>query len=626
VNDSIRGRSQTRDNEIARIRRLANEFRRDAIRMSTRAGAGHPTSVMSCADLMAVLFSHHFRYDWSKPDHRGNDRLVLSKGHAGAVWYSALRSAGVIDEQELLTYRRHGSRLQGHPTPALPWVDVATGSLGQGLPAAVGMALGLRMNGGANHVWVLCGDGEMAEGSMWEALDKGSIYGLANLTPLIDVNGIGQSGRLAYDDPVATIERRVRAFGWHAEVVDGHDVTAIDSALEYARSASCPVAIIAKTVKGMGTDEVADRDDMHGVPFPVELAERSIAALLGDGNIAPVLIGPGPAPESPQPPRIRVPSPIPSFTRGEQVAIRDAFGQALVKLGEYDRLVVVDGDMAPSTRTAAFAREHPERFVQSYIAEQQMVGTAVGLSTCGFLPVLSTYGAFLLRAADFIRMAAVSRTTMILCGSHCGVEIGSEGPSQMALEDIALLRAIPTARVFYPSDATSMWRLLYLATTLPDITYIRITRNSYPVLYGSREEFAVGGCKIVRECPDDKCLVIAAGVTLHEAIAAADELASASISVRVLDLYSIKPLDDTRIREALRECDGRLVIVEDHYAEGGIGSAVLQAVAGTVELRSVRHLAVGGIPASATSAEQLRTAGISRHHIVDAVKEVIGEP
>jgi transketolase len=622
----------TTDVDLALAAELAQQLRVDSIRSSTSAGSGHPTSSMSAADLLAVLVSRHLRYDWDNPDQAGNDHLIFSKGHASPLLYSIYKAVGVVSDEELMTgYRRFGSRLEGHPTPVLPWVDVATGSLGQGLPDAVGVALaGKYLDELPYRVWVLCGDSEMAEGSMWEALDKASHYKLSNLIAIVDVNRLGQRGPTELSWDLDAYSRRATAFGARVFAVDGHDVAAIDQAIAQAGdlTADKPTVILARTLKGRGFSEVEDRENWHGKPFPPEMAERAVIELGGERN----LLVRGPRPDQAAPARDREASDqaraevkLPTYEIGQKLATRKAYGDTLAALGARRDVVAMDGEVSNSTYADQFAQAYPERYFEMYIAEQQMVAAAVGFSVRGYRPFASTFAAFLSRAYDFIRMAAISQADICLVGSHAGVEIGADGPSQMALEDLAMLRAVQGSTVLYPSDATSTAALVQAMAELPGIAYMRTTRGAYPVLYEATESFPVGGSKVLRESGDDQVTLIGAGVTLHACLAAADQLRDEGISARVIDLYSVKPVDTATLTAAAAATGGRLVLVEDHHPEGGLGSAVIDALtgAGRTEL-AVAHLAVRELPGSGTSAELLDAAGISAGHITAAARQLLG--
>jgi transketolase len=601
------------------IRELAAQLRVDSIRCSTSAGSGHPTSSMSAADLMAVLMTRHLRYDWQRPDNPANDHLIFSKGHASPLLYSMFKAAGVISDEELMTgYRRFGSRLEGHPTPVLPWVDVATGSLGQGLPDGVGVALaGRYLDELPYRVWVLCGDSETAEGSIWEALDKAAFYHLHNLTAVVDVNRLGQRGPTELSWDLDTYTKRVEAFGCHAIVIDGHDLGEIDKAFSRAAEAEQPTVILARTKKGRGFSEVEDHEGWHGRPLPAEMAERAILELGGERHVT--VTGLLPEPGTPRIwPSEKVS--LPRYELGAKVPTRLAFGQAVAAVGARGNVVALDGEVDNSTHLEEFAKAHPERYFEMYIAEQQLVAAAVGLQVRGYVPFAATFAAFFTRAYDFIRMSAISQANIRLSGSHCGVEIGPDGPSQMALEDLAMMRAVHGSTILYPSDATSAAYLTAQMADVEGIVYIRTTRGAYPVLYGPDEKFPVGGAKVVRSSPDDQVTLIGAGVTLHNSLAAADQLTGDGIKARVVDLYSVKPIDTKVLLEAAAVTGDRIVVTEDHYPEGGLGSAVLDAFNDAGHPVRISHLAVRSLPGSGTPAELMEAAGISADHIVRAAR------
>jgi transketolase len=610
---------------------LARQLRVDSIRATTAAGSGHPTSSMSAADLAAVLLARHLRYDWSDPSRRDNDIFILSKGHASPLLYAMYRAVGAIEENELLETYRRGGRLEGHPTPRLPWVPVATGSLGQGIAYATGMALaGRAMPDRPYRVWVLCGDGELAEGSVWEALDKAGLHKLDNLTVIVDVNRLGQTGPTEFGWDLETYAERMRAFGAAVRVIDGHDLNEIDAALQDAAEAEQPTVILARTVKGRGYRRVADSPDWHGKPLPPDMAEEAIAEL---GGVSDVRVqGPLPRDAADEPDQVhaalrRTPSaspphvPAPSYQVGEEVATRKAYGAALVALGEHDPdVVVLDGEVGNSTGSQQFEKAHPERYFQLYISEQQMVAAAVGFAVRGWRPYAATFAAFLSRAHDFLRMTAIDGPAIRLAGSHCGVEIGPDGPSQMGLEDLAMMRALHGSTVLYPSDAASAAKLTIAMDRLPGISYLRTTRGAYPVLYQPDEAFPVGGSKLWGEGADDVATLVGAGVTLHECLKAATELAHDGLPVRVLDLYSIKPVDAVALR-ACAEQTGLLVTVEDHRPEGGIGEAVAAALAGVP--CTLRRLAVEELPGSDSPERTLAAAGIDARGIAAAVRAAV---
>ncbi|MBA2557963.1 MAG: transketolase, partial [Chloroflexi bacterium] len=521
------------------LRELGQQLRVDSIRSSAAAGSGHPTSSMSAADLMAVLLANHLRYDYGAPENPANDHLIFSKGHASPLVYAMFKAAGAISDEEMLTFRQFGSRLEGHPTPIIPWVDVATGSLGQGLPIAVGVALaGKCLDRLPYRVWVLCGDSEMAEGSMWEAFEHAAHAGLDNLTAIIDVNRLGQRGETMHGWDLSSYSDRARAFGWHAIEVDGHDVEQVDRAFAGAAATSGkPTVIVAKTKKGAGVDWVADQPDAHGKVL--ERPEEAIQALGGQRDIRVDVQ----APEAGQRPHVfetSGPLELPRYELGGKEATRKAYGDALAAVGRArGDVVALDGEVSNSTYADIFARAHPERFFEMYIAEQQMVAAAVGLQVRGWVPFASTFAAFFARAYDFVRMAAISRADIRLVGSHAGVSIGEDGPSQMALEDLAAYRAVHDSTVLYPSDPNQTAQLVAQMADRPGITFLRTTREKLPVIYSPDEQFHIGGSRVVRSSDQDQVTLIGAGITLHEALKAADELASEGIQARVIDLYSV---------------------------------------------------------------------------------------
>jgi transketolase len=604
---------------------LGRQLRIDSIRASSAAGSGHPTSSMSAADLMAVLLDRYLQYDFGSPDRPTNDHLVFSKGHASPLLYAMYRAAGAIDDEALLSYRQRGSRFEGHPTPVLPWVDVATGSLGQGLPIAVGIALaGKRLDRLPYRVWVLTGDGELAEGSMWEAFEHAACAGLDNLTAVIDVNRLGQTRETMHGWDLDLYCRRLAAFGWHVIEVDGHDVDAIAAAYGEAVDVSGrPTAIVARTIKGSGVSGVADRNGMHGKALDVEHEERALAEL-GASTHRRLTVAVQKPRDDGQPHRFQVEHlQLPRYERGSTEATRRAYAEALVALGRArGDVVALDGDVDNSTYTELFEEALPERYFEMYIAEQQMAAAAVGLQVRGWIPFASTYGAFWSRAFDFIRMAAVSRANIRLGGSHAGVSIGPDGPSQMGLEDIASFRTIWGSTVLYPADANQTAQLVAAMVDRPGVVYIRTTREKTPVIYGPDERFPIGGSKVVQSGSADTITLIGAGVTLHEAITAADSLAADGIAARVIDLYSIKPIDTAAIAAAARET-GRIVTVEDHRPEGGLGEAVLAALAEESVQARVVGLGVASMPGSASPEEQLADAGIDATAIVAAARELL---
>jgi transketolase len=603
-----------------RWQELGQQLRVDSVRAAAAAGSGHPTSSMSAADLMAVLLDKHLRYDFERPDSPANDHLIFSKGHASPLVYSLFKAAGAITDEELLTFRKLGSRLEGHPTPVLPWVDVATGSLGQGLPIAVGVALaGKELDRLPYRVWTLCGDSEMAEGSMWEAFEHAAHAQLDNLIAIVDVNRLGQRGETMHGWDLDSYLARAEACGWHAVAVDGHDVEAIDAA--YAEALGIegrPAVIVARTVKGKGVAAVEDKNGMHGKPL--DDPEASIAELGGERNLT-VQVG---TRDFAEPHAFATGAlELPRYELGDEVATRKAYGDALAAVGAADgRVVALDGEVSNSTYAEIFRDAHPDRFFEMYIAEQQMVAAAVGLQVRGWKPFASTFAAFLTRAYDFVRMAAVSRATIALSGSHAGVSIGEDGPSQMALEDLAMMRAVGGSTVLYPCDANQTAKLVAEMAGLEGISYLRTTRGATPVVYGPDESFPVGGSRVLRSSDEDEVTIVAAGITVVEALAAADTLAGEGIAARVVDCYSLKPIDADGLREAAT-ATGAIVTVEDHWPEGGLGEAVLSALAWMDEHPRVERLAVSGMPGSGKPAELLAAAGIDRAHIADAVRRLV---
>ena len=603
---------------LEQLHELAQQLRVDSVRAAAAAGSGHPTSSMSAADLMAVLLSGHLRYDFDAPESPANDHLVFSKGHASPLLYSMYKAAGAIEDEELLTFREFGSRLQGHPTPEIPWVDVATGSLGQGLPISIGIALaGARLEHAEFTVWVLCGDSELAEGSMWEAFEHAGHERLDNLIAIVDVNRLGQRGPTMYEWDTSSWAARAAACDWDVQEIDGHDLEAIEAAYAAAEAADRPAVIFARTKKGAGVAAVEDKEGWHGKPL--EDPEAAVEELGGVRSLRIEVEPPGQPPED-EVPRAEVERP--SYEVGEKVATRGAYGDALTWLGSIDeRVVALDGEVGNSTYAERFAAKHPDRFFEMYIAEQQMVAAAVGMQTRGWRPFASSFGAFLSRAYDFVRMAAISDADLKLCGSHVGVSIGPDGPSQMALEDIASLRAVFGSVVLYPSDPNQTVALLDAMRERRGISYMRTTRGATPTLYGPEDTFEIGGSHTVRSGDDDEITLIGAGITLHECLAAADELAGNGIAARVVDLYSVKPVDTETILEAAADTRA-LITVEDHWPEGGIGETVAGVLAAAGSPTPLTMLAVSGRPGSGPPEALLAAAGIDAASIVVAASSV----
>jgi transketolase len=611
---------------LPRLHNLATQLRIDSVRATSEAGSGHPTTCLSAAEIVAVLFFAEMRFDPRDPQHPEADRFVLSKGHAAPLLYAAWAAAGAFPRDDVLNLRKIESDLEGHPTPRLPFVDVATGSLGQGLCAGVGLALNARRIGSDYRTYVLLGDGETAEGAVWEAAHVGEHHALDNLCAITDVNGFGQSRATQWDRDLEAYARRWRAFGWHAIAVDGHDLSAILAALADARrTKGQPTMIVARTLKGKGVGLFENKDGWHGKPLKKgPETDQALAELE-----AQYVTTSDPPPVIPKPSRRRDEGPLPDFVAkmpapayrlGDSVATREAYGTALVALGAIDgRVVALDADVKNSTFSERFEKAYPDRFYQMFIAEQVMVGTAMGLAARGAVPFPSTFACFLERAADFIRMAGISAVGVKLAGSHAGVSIGEDGPSQMALEDLAMMRAVPNCTVLYPCDAVSAERLMAVAASTPGPVYLRTTRPKTPVIYGPDETFAAGGSKTLRQSAKDVATVVAAGITVYEALAAFDLLARDGIAIRVIDLYSVQPVDRAALVAAGKTTSGRIITVEDHYAHGGIGDAVSEAVAS--EGFGVRRLAVREIPRSGAASELLDRYGISARAIVDAVRQ-----
>jgi transketolase len=609
--------------DTRQLQELGQQFRVDSIRCAAAAKSGHPTSGMSAADLMAVLVANHYRYDFDNPKRAENDRLIFSKGHASTLLYAIFRAAGAITDEELLQYRQFGSMLEGHPTPIIPWVDVATGSLGQGLPYGVGMALaGKYLDRLPYRVWILHGDSEMAEGSVWEAFEHAAHYELDNITVVLDVNRLGQRGETMVGWDLDVYRDRAHAFGWETIEIDGHDVDAIDRAYtEAAGTTGKPTVLIARTIKGKGVKAVENQPGWHGKAL--DNPDEAIEELGGLRNIHVDVAKPETA-EAHTFPSGELE--LPRYDVGEEVATRKAYGEALAALGTArGNVVALDGEVGNSTFAEIFAKAHPERYFEMYIAEQQLLAAAVGLQARGWNAFASTFAAFFSRAYDFIRMAAISRANLRLAGSHAGVSIGEDGPSQMALEDIAALRAIHSSTVLHPSDANQTAKLVAAMADTDGIVFMRTLRPNTPVLYDADEEFRIGGSRVIRSSDEDDITLVGAGITLHEALKAADALEEEGISARVIDLYSIKPIDAETL-QAAAEATGRIVTVEDHFPEGGIGDAVLAALAENGEQARVVKLAVREMPRSGKPAELLSAYGIDAEHIAAAARQLVREP
>jgi transketolase len=603
------------------LKNIATRLRIESIRATSEAGSGHPTTCCSAAELMAALFFAEMRYDPRDPKNPFADRFVLSKGHAAPILYAAWVEAGIISEAELLKLRKFTSDLEGHPTPRLPFVDVGTGSLGQGLAAGIGIALNGRRIGSDARTYVLMGDGETAEGSVWEAAAMAVFYKLGSLCGIVDVNGLGQSGATQLDHDMDAHRARWAGFGWHALVIDGHNLERVLGALaEARRTPNVPTVILARTVKGKGVSFLEGAPNWHGKPLKkgdeMDRAIRELEAQLvpePPGTKIEIARPPAKSPPVEQPSQLDPPP----YKLGDSVATREAYGAALARLGGADpRIVALDGDVKNSTFSDKFEAAHPERFYQCFIAEQAMIGASMGLASRGAIPFPSTFAAFFSRAADFVRMMAISDLGVKMAGSHAGVSIGEDGPSQMALGDLAMMTAEPNLTVLYPCDAVSTERLLAAAAYHHGPVYIRISRPKTPVIYQSTEMFPIGGCKVLRQSDQDVATVVGAGITIFEALKAYDELKAKNISIRVIDLYSVQPVDAATLTAAGRATK-RLITVEDHYVVGGIGDAVARAVAPAG--LTVTRLAVREIPRSGKPEELIDKYGISARQIVEAV-------
>lgn len=611
---------------LSTLKNLATQLRIDSVRSTSEAGSGHPTTCLSAAEIVSVLFFGEMHYDPKNPQNPDNDRFVLSKGHAAPILYAAWAEAGLFPREELLKLRRIDSDLEGHPTPRLSFVDVATGSLGQGICASIGTALNARRIGSDYRTYVVLGDGEMAEGSVWEAANVAVYYKLDNLCAVIDVNALGQSQHTQFGHNMDDIAARWKAFAWHTIVVDGHDVQALLNAFAEARATKGrPTMILARTLKGKGLSAIEGKDGWHGKALKKgDETDKAIAELEQQ------MAGGGGKPEIPAPRSTSRPEaapdyakiPAPAYKKGDVVATREAWGVALAAVGAADpRIVALDADVKNSTFSDKFEKIATGRFYENFIAEQVMVGAAMGLAARGAIPFPSTFACFLTRSADFVRMGAISFANVKFTGSHAGVSIGEDGPSQMALEDLSMMRSVHGCAVLYPCDAVSTERLVVEMARHKGMAYMRTSRPKTPVIYGPEETFPIGGSKVIRQSANDKAAVIGAGVTLFEALKAYDQLKAEGIEIRVIDAYSVQPVDARTMTEAGRATGGRLITVEDHYSAGGIGDAVSEAVAPAGF--SVNRIAVREIPRSGQPDELLDRYGISATHIVNAVKQAI---
>ena len=621
----------------SRLIQIANRLRILSIRATTAAGSGHPTSCCSSAELVATVFFDFMRMDPLKPRDQRNDRFILSKGHAAPLLYAAWEELGYLNESELLTLRKIDSRLEGHPTPRLEFVDVATGSLGQGLAVGVGMAMSSNLDHYDFRTFVLMGDGEIAEGSVWEAASLAGVRKLEKLIALIDVNSLGQSQATAFGSNAEVYARRFEAFGWKSVVVDGHNPTEIQEALKHVEAGGLPLAIVAKTIKGKGIAVAEGRLGWHGKALSKEEAEVAIRDLEPISSSAHGIVIERPrvevkgvqiVPEPGQAPQaasvIQSQGSEAILKPGDLIATREAFGKGLARIGAgTEKVVVLDGDVENSTHTEMFGKRFPERFFECFIAEQTMIGAATGLSALGKIPFCSTFAAFFTRAADQIRIAAISRANIKLVGTHSGVSIGEDGVSQMGLEDLAFMRTLPEATVFCAGDAVATEKIVEVMAKNHGLFYLRVARPKTPVLYPPHEEFVIGGAKLLRQSDQDRITVIAAGITLSEAVRAYERLAQEGIAITVIDAYSIKPLATELIREAILRTSGQVITVEDHYSEGGLGDAVAGGLG--LEGFHLTKLAVREIPRSGPGPALLALYRIDAQAIIETVKARLGK-
>jgi transketolase len=609
---------------VATLHNIATQLRIDSVASTSRAGSGHPTTCLSAADIMAVLFFDEMHFDPKNPQNPDNDRFVLSKGHAAPILYAAWAATGLFQRAELMKLRTFESDLEGHPTPRLPFVDVATGSLGQGICAAIGIALNARRIGSAYRTYVLLGDGEIAEGSVWEAAGEGAHYKLDNLCAIVDVNALGQSQPTEFDHDLERIAARWNAFGWKAVIVNGHDISDLQQGLAIARATTGrPTVLVARTLKGKGLSSIEGKDGWHGKALKSgEETDKALkeleAQMVQTGEGAPSIPPPRSQSRSETAPDYST-LPAPAYKMGDLVATREAWGTALAAVGRIDpRIVGLDADVKNSTFSDRFEKVASERFFEMFIAEQVMIGAAMGFAARGAIPFPSTFACFLYRAADFIRMAGISMLNMKLAGSHAGVSIGEDGPSQMALEDLAMMRAIPNAVVLYPCEAVSTERLVAAMAQHKGLAYMRTSRPKTPVTYGADERFPIGGSKVLRQSADDVAMIVAAGITVFEALKAYDQLKAEGISIRVVDAYSVQPIDKSTLIKGANATGGVVITVEDHYAAGGLGDAVAEALASSNVV--VERLAIREIPRSGQPDELVDKFGISARHVVETVK------
>ncbi len=608
----------------------AYQLRRWSIIMSAAAQSGHPTSCLSAADIVAALFFYVMRFDPDNFNNPDNDRFILSKGHASALLYAAWSQLGKISDEELLTYRQYGSALEGHPTRRCQYVQAATGSLGIGLSIGLGHALNACIDKRDYYTYVLLGDAELAEGSIWEAAELASYYKLNNIIGIVDCNRLGQTGQTMLGTHAQRYAQRFEAFGWKTYIVDGHDMGALIRLFDEVRSADCvqPRMVIAHTKKGHGVTSVEDKNGYHGKFLDADTALdelaytcSGVATYTGTYTYTPRM----PQPRAKTTSQTQHDVTLPTYRQGDLIATRKAYGQALAALGAaFEEIVALDADVKNSTYSELFEKAHPDRFIECFVAEQNMVSMAVGFDQCGKIPFVATFGAFMTRAHDQIRMAAIGQSAIKLVGSHVGVSIGQDGPSQMALEDIAMMRAVPGSIVLYPCDAVSTTKLIEQMIGYRDgISYLRTTRAATPVVYDTDEQFLIGGCKILRQSNNDVACIVAAGITVFEALKAYDQLKKQNIFVSVIDLYSIKPLDLTTVAAVAHASNNRVITVEDHYIQGGIGELVATGLINTDI--AVSLLAIKQLPQSGDPADLISACGIDAAHIIQAVLQGIKE-
>lgn len=607
--------------KIESLEKIAKRLRIHSLKMTAKAGSGHPTTCLSAADLMTCLFFDEMVYNIKDPHDPACDEFVLSKGHAAPILWAVYAEAGILPEKKLMDFRKITSPLEGHPTPRMKWIKAATGSLGQGLSVGVGLAAAQKLQKSPGRTYVLMGDGECAEGSVWEAANSADYFELDNLCAIVDVNRLGQSDATMHGHDLKPFEKKFKAFGWEVIKINGHEIEKILDALKRSKQTTKPSVILAKTIKGKGVSFVEDKNGWHGKPLKGEDLKKALDEL---GDLPP--IDAKKFVRQPKKKMDRASKKSFSFKKSvykDKTATRRAYGNALLNLAKINENVIsIDGDVKNSTYAEDFFKAYPKRSFQTFIAEQNMVGMGIGMASRGFLPFMATFAAFLSRAHDQIRMAAYSLSNIKIVGSHVGVSIGEDGPSQMGLEDIAIFRPIPGCVILYPCDAYSAEACVESLARYNGLAYLRTTRPATSLLYDRAEKFPIGGSKILKSSKEDETVIIAAGITVYEALKAYEELKKENISVCVLDAYSIQPLDGERVNIEVERCGKKAIVVEDHYRNGGLGDAVASALAGKAE---ISHLAVNDLPRSGKPDELLDKYGISAPHIVAAVKGLLGK-